>query len=568
MGPAFFVFAHTTFRRFGTEHVVGDTRAGGIYIMFSRKLMRASLALALMGMSGACGSDSKPAADGSASLVDGSVPRTDDASMGMDAARDGAVDAKVSDAGDAAVVDARSLGTAPVLESSVVRQSGRFGHDLRIEVVGTDPDGDTIAMRVQFFDAQGVGIPLVAPTGTQAPDLSPASLPLEKELAATPHAVADAVLANFYRQNGNLKSAKVTLVDDAGNVSNTLDVQLTVQPAIEMGGLCDTNYINNRCQDGLGCKGALPATCQLGEAPKITNAGYYTDEFGPRILIQGTDADDDVNGYIVEFFDTSMAQVFVDLDGELGPDPAVSSFTGTVDVMEGSGKFFFRLDQTEGFTDMVKRVRLTATDLGNNHSTPVVKTLNDTDTAPSSTGAPIIAAGGVCDSRGFNRCAANYVCAPTTAGATTTTCLQIATARTRACGAAQVLDPFKGITSVRGSVTSPSLWDTPDGCSTNNPKFAPDSVVKLTLTRPVSKVVLSSDHPFTSFDTALYMLSKCDMAPTAAWCADDQAATATNRSFAVLEIMGPLPAQDYFVIVDSFPGSASSNWQIDVTVTE
>jgi hypothetical protein len=379
-------------------------------------------------------------------------------------------------------------------------------------------------------------------------------------------------MALFYRDHQNVRRARFTVVDDRGNTSTTLETDVVMQPVLALGQQCDVNYIENRCMDGLGCKGTLPTSCQMGERPVIGKAGYYSDELGRRVLIEGTDPDDDVNGYKIEFLDAMGQAVQVDLDGDLGDMPAVGFMEEKIEVTAGGGRFFFRFDPSEFFTDAVKRVRLTVTDLGNNMSAQVVKTLNDTDITPSSTGAKIVGTGQECDQRGFDRCATTAVCTTANASATKTTCVALNSARMRYCQSALVLDPFKGITQVRGEVKDPSLWDAPVGCATNDPKLQADNVVKLVLSRPVSRLVLSTSNPYTSFDTSLYVLTSCTAAPNITWCADDQPGAAANASRAVLEITGPVPAQDYYVVVDSFPGinmtMVNKTFQLDVEATE
>jgi hypothetical protein len=211
---------------------------------------------------------------------------------------------------------------------------------------------------------------------------------------------------------------------------------------------------------------------------------------------------------------------------------------------------------------------LTVSDLANLTSDAKVQTINDQNVTAGSTGAPTRMLGQPCDARAFDRCAANSVCTLPTPTATAPTCLSTTTARSRACSAAATLDPFKGIMQVRGEIKEPSLWDAPDGCSTASPKYRPEAMVKLSLTRPVSKVVLSTSNPYTSFDTTVYALARCDAVPTDVWCADDQSGTSTSNR-AVLELTGnPLPAQDYYIVIDSFPGGTGTTFQIDVTVTE
>ncbi len=517
--------------------------------------VRAGIALAIAGMIGACGAAGDKKGD-DASTDSGAAHQDGGSSEGgaSDAALDGMTGGDGAMRTDGRVADAGIPSVTPVLDSAQLRETGRFGYDVRIDVVGSDSDGDTVAVRLELTDDQGMTIAIGGK--------SPADVSLNAALPAQAHSSGYAVIPKLFHDHNTLKHAKVSLVDSVGNISNTVEVDLQTQPVIAADGVCDTTYVMNRCDINYGCKGTLPATCMVGQAPTITRAGYYSDELGPRVLIEGSDPDDDANGYKIEFFDAAGQPFSYDDDND-PMTPSVSSFSQQVDVSATGGTFFFRFDPTSFFVDMVPKVRLTVTDLGGNSSTPVDKQLND-----GSSGAPQVNMGAQCDSRGFNRCPMNDVCALANKTATNTTCITVTAARSNACANALVLDPFKGITSVMGNIKGPSLWDSPDGCSTANPTGQPEAVVKLILSQPASKVVLSSDHPFTAFDTTLYAIAGCTGMPTAAWCADDQPAPAVNTTLAVLELDN-LPARtDYFVIVDSFTSGSGTTFQLDVTVTQ
>jgi hypothetical protein len=72
------------------------------------------------------------------------------------------------------------------------------------------------------------------------------------------------------------------------------------------------------------------------------------------------------------------------------------------------------------------------------------------------------------------------------------------------------------------------------------------------LAEPAAKVVLSTDHPFTSMDTTLYAMNACNADPALAWCADDQPAGVDAPQRAVLTLRN-LDKGEHFVVVDSFP---------------
>ncbi|HEX6244011.1 MAG TPA: hypothetical protein VFZ61_24010, partial [Polyangiales bacterium] len=166
--------------------------------------------------------------------------------------------------------------------------------------------------------------------------------------------------------------------------------------------------------------------------------------------------------------------------------------------------------------------------------------------------------------RTFDRCATNTVCLATSATSKTYTCTAINSARTRSCTAALVLEPAKGVTSVRGNVVAPSLWDAPAGCVLGDPTGQAETVVKLVLASAATKVTLSTNNAGTSFDTTLYAMAKCDDAPVLAWCED----YALDRKASGAElVLSNLAAGSYFVVVDSFNVSlAGSTFQLDVKV--
>lgn len=526
-------------------------------------MRRACAVLAVVEMITACGGSS-----GSASPAPDAATAADAQVVQMGPA-DASLDAQSADAGlpsgDAATVADTAAPIAqvtPVLESALVRQTGRFGDDLRIDVTGSDRDGDTIAVRVELSADNNTPLTIADNTGDGMPDPGPADVPLSGALPAADHATAFAVLAKFYTLHPEAKHAKVSLLDAHGNVSNTVTADVGVQPVVQLDGACDVSSLTNRCAVSLGCKGALPSVCKEGEAPAITRAGYYSDELGDRVLIEGMDADEDVTGYTVEFLSAQGAPVSILLNGQ--DDPPASSFSKTnVDVVFDAGKFFLLFEPGPSFIEMVKQVRLTVTDSGGHQSAAMTKTLND-----GLAGAPTRTSGQSCDARRFDRCATNNVCSRSSPTALTGTCRDLLTARASACTAALTLAPFQGITEVRGRIGDPSLWDVPaPGCSSNNPTNHPDAVVKVTLTKPVRQLVISSDNAYTGFDTTLYALASCTSAPTVAWCADDQANTAPRSQLAVLTLTN-LPAQDIYVVVDSFNAGTGPMFQLNASVLE
>jgi hypothetical protein len=101
------------------------------------------------------------------------------------------------------------------------------------------------------------------------------------------------------------------------------------------------------------------------------------------------------------------------------------------------------------------------------------------------------------------------------------------------------------VIGVTGSV---SLWDAPQGCSSNDPTGRPEGVVMLHLDQMAS-VTLTTAQPATNFDTTLYVLPGCpDDSLGALGCSDDTPGAGTASTLS-LQNIGP---GDFAVIVDSF----------------
>ena len=372
-------------------------------------------------------------------------------------------------------------------------------------------------------------------------------------LPAEQDATSYLVLRQLYAGNAALDHVEVALVDAAGLTSDTLTVDVTAQAVLGDGELCDAEYVDNRCADGFGCKGSVPAVCMAGEAPALTRVAYLNDDLGTRILIEGTDVDLDAKSYTLELLSADETPVMIDTDNDAVPD--TSTFTrAPSDIVWDGSTFFIRLDQGETFADTVAKVRVTVTDRGGLASAPMLV---------GQTAAPVRSAGQSCDIRTFNRCSASSVCF--SSNGKSYSCTPYATARTRLCGSALTLDPQKGVTSVRGEISSPSLWDAPDGCVAGTETTGqPEAIVKLVLSEPAAKVTLSTNAAYTSFDTTLYAMAKCDGTPLLAWCEDD---SLDKTSINAEMVLTNLPAATYYVVVDSFNASlAGTTFQLDVSV--
>lgn len=519
---------------------------------FARRARSHRYALALVlasGLAAACGDDEKKSSDAQvdAGSGDGSVP------SGPDASLDAATDARAADATTDARRDATSDGSntpvAPTLTMALARQVGRFGESLRIDVSASDANKDIAAVVLTLKNAA------MAPIGGER------TIPLAVAIT-TVEGNSYALLEDLFRNGAgaDVASVSVALIDGMNQRSEAMELTVTRQPLVQLGGACDATFVQNRCADMLGCKG-VPSTCQMGAPPVLMKLGYYDDILGRRIMLEGDDPDGDVVKYTVRFLDANDAPIGLDLDNDEVADEL--SYEGTIEPTSSGTAFFALFEPDEEFVRVVKKVDVDVTDSGGRKSNVL--------RAPLSM-APQINTGAACDPRGFNRCNTGSVC--TTTGSVSR-CTAIATARMTAANAALVLRPEMGVTSVRGAISRPSLWDAPEGCSFAQPG-QPDAVVKLLLTQPATRVVITTDLPYTAFDSELYVLQAASDAPSLYdprtpgsmdfWCASDQPAP-TRDPQAKLELKN-LTAGDYFIIVDSFPASdaTGTGFQLDVTV--
>lgn len=517
-----------------------------------------------VGLVASCGDDS-----GGKDNVDGGPRPGPDGSILRDgAAADAqvAIDGATPDGGkpDASTVDA-GKGAAPVLTMATARQAGRTGADLRIDFSASDTDKDIRNVVVEVFKADGTQI------GAKQ------EVPLGAPIAGT-SGESWALFEGLLDQQDAFDKAKVSLVDGRGVASEVLDVTVTKQPIVSEGASCDATFAANRCAPGFGCKGAAAATkCTAGEPPTLAAVGYFRDELGGRVVLKGTDPDGDVASFTITFLGANDMPLLVDLDGEVSDTiPPTSTFTKEV-TASGSVDFYYRFTLADSFSPDVAKVSVTVSDSRATNNVSNVKTAAREAT-------PIKTTGATCDPNpaGFDYCKgtpqAPLVCATTGAASK---CTAVKTARMNACNAALLLDPASGKSSVTGKISA-SLWDAPAGCSGGTEVTSrPDSLVQLVLKEAATKVTLTTDFPYTTFDTVLYALTACDAVPTVfdprvqdstdLWCTDDQAEVAgePKNTHGILELMN-LAAGSYFIVVDSASipedTQAGALFQLNVTV--
>jgi hypothetical protein len=519
--------------------------------MQRRVRLLAGLTLALAAV--ACADDGKAPAeaglDGALAAEAGAADASADARVNLDAEAgteaglDAAVEASVAvdgsvladvvtvPAGDAAQDDAAQGGVGnPSIVIATARQVGRFGGDLRVDLGAARGANTVVALRVELLNGQtSLGSARTIPLPT-----------LITALTGDTYVVIDGVFERY----AELTTARLTLVDELDARSSPRDVSVTRQAVIGLGASCDGSNVLDRCAPGLGCKGS-PATCQAGVAPVIARLGYFVDELGPRVVFEGSDPDADVVGYRMRFYDANDQLIFIDHDAEESSAP-VSEVSGSIDA-NSSSDFFVRLTPSEVLVDSVASVRVNVLDSRDAPSE---------DKVAERMAATPLGLATTCDERTFNRCEGGS-CADF---GDQHRCALNSEAQAAACNTALVLNPLGGVTRVRGTLHS-SLWDAPVGCSPAQKQG--DRVVKLVLSDPASRVVLSTNHPYTGFDSVLYLLSSCSETPALERCS---APAATTASKAVLTLQS-VAAGEYYVVVDSFPSMESPSDTFELTVS-
>jgi len=461
---------------------------------------------------------------------------TDDAATLVDAAPpgDSALTEDANSTHDAAA-DTGALGGvgAPTLTSAVARQVGRFGGDLRIEVGVLRGERTVVAVQVELFNGQHVSLG------------APSTVALHALIEGST-GDSYALFAAIFERYAEVSTVRIALVDELGALSDAQEKAVERQPVLDSGA-CDDTFVLNRCATGLGCREPAPKSCLPGVAPALSRLGYYVDSLGPRIIFDGSDGDADVVSYRMQFFDANDAPVAINHDSE-DSTPPVTETTGTI-AAQTDTSFFVRLLPSDVLIQEVTGVRVSVLDSADRPSNVLLATRSE---------APTRGLGATCDEHTFNQCSDGGTC---TDFGDQHRCASPSEAQASACLASLVLNPGGGVTRVRGSLRS-SLWDAPPGCSMAINQD--DSVVKLVLNDQASRVVLSTDHPYTGFDSVLYLLSSCSAQPTLARCNADQSMPLDAQ--AVLTVLN-LPAGEYYVVVDSFPSPEDTSDTFELTVS-
>ncbi len=470
-----------------------------------------------------------------ASAVDGtSGTEGTDGTDGSTAA-DGDVSADGTDGTDGATV---VKGAPPELSDLKARVSGRAGHDISISVIVKDKEKDVAGVEVRVLDAAGTPIKAFRSGLEPEPDSASTRLPFEGNTVLASF-IGKVTMAGVALEFPDIATLEIAVFDLAGNTSAVATVSVTAQELKALGEQCDPNYVDSRCEQGLGCVGN-PATCGEGTAPNIDKLAYIVDELGPRILIAGKEPEDDVASVFLEFLDAKGDALEVDFDGDESPD-------GTTFDIDAAGKardglYFVAITPSVAFSEAVPQIAVTVSD-GAGHQSER-KLVKQSKTSVKGNGA-------ACDPRGFDSCGTSGVCAPNAAG-TATNCQPKLTIQVKRCGEYPAVSVGVGSQVVSGIAAGVSTWDAPTGCAAADPVGRPEGLVVLDVVEALSSLTLSTATDGTNFDTVVYVLDACGKADAGILaCSDDTSdgALVSAAGMVVLESVNP---GKYYVIVDAW----------------
>lgn len=425
---------------------------------------------------------------------------------------------------------------APVLSSVTAQVAGRTGRDLAFVIKGRDADKDIVSLWVRFQDANGNPVPALDTNRDGAADASEGPVTLGPQTPSGGSMTAKPVVRGIFAKGVTVGKVVVVLKDATNLSSAEKTATVAAQPVKTIGQTCDTNFLTNRCAPSLGCRGTSP-TCQEGLAPTISRLAFYKGTGGPTILVEGTEPEDDLDRIRFEFRNASNQSIAIDMDGDGTPDATSTELKATGEAVDGA--FFLRMQAGEGLDLQVPKLVAIGVDEAEHagaekSALPIVTPVKNT--------------GQACDVRGFDVCKADAVCSPGILGEANK-CASAATLRTNQCRDAPVLVPTPAGATVIGVAEGASFWDSPAGCSTNDPKGRPEGIVTVRLAQDASRLTLTTARPSTGFDTTLYVLPGCPATHAEALGCSDDAPSANGASTLVLT---DVPAGDYTVVVDSF----------------
>ena len=434
------------------------------------------------------------------------------------------------------------LGVAPELASGSVAQVGVRGQSLRIVVEGVDVDEDVSGVIVELLAASGDPIPLFDRDGDGTDDDPKKRVVIDANYGDEGTFTAEVTVLGML-DGIDATAARVRLVDSEGSTSDTTDMALLHQTEVPLGESCDATYVMTRCAYGLGCTGS-PAACNEGTAPVIERLAFVmTDNDETELLMDGTEAEDDLKAIFLEFLDRNQEPVMLDLDADGTPES--TSFNMDVLGKAIDGRFLLRLSQTSSFAESVDRIRATPVDDNGHTGEPVEARLSR---------RPVRGFNQTCDPFGFDVCTSGAACAPATNGQGYR-CATVGPMQSAMCASAPVVEPGESVVvTATGDAFGASLWDPPSECAANNPRNRPEGAVVLHLSEPAAGLRIRTDYDGTDFDTIVYVVEGCPRDIREPLGCDDDSGLGV---FSDLDL-NFVPAGDYLIVVDSYDDSGGN----------
>jgi len=156
------------------------------------------------------------------------------------------------------------------------------------------------------------------------------------------------------------------------------DAAVAADAGGDAGGLpVDAGRDAGRLTDAATDAGPTDTPVPGSDPPVLTKVGYFNDELGARILLQGTDPNGDVAHYTVKFF-KGTTPVLLDADGD-SDTPDTSSYTNTLAPTPGSKAFSARFDPSLDLLDKVDKIAVSVDDAKSNVSAELSAVLADLD---------------------------------------------------------------------------------------------------------------------------------------------------------------------------------------------
>ncbi len=413
------------------------------------------------------------------------------------------------------------------------RSTGRRGDSLRIAAQGADSQKATASIFVRFVDETGAPVVTVDTNWDGIPDSAEKRFRFEEATLGKADFIGTVTIPHAYGSLSRIAKAIITLEDAVGGRSAPMTALLTKQAVRVVNDPCDVGTIQDRCTAGLSC-GGTPAVCRPGTAPSLDRVGYFGG-VSPRILVRGSDADEDVASLAIEYLDASGNPGTFDISND--PESPDMSSGFEFDATGSAGPAFeLSSEQASGIGSKVPKIAVTATDEAGHVGTRTISSV-----AP----LPVRGLGQTCDSEGFDACGTGNACSPGIPSATNT-CQPVASLRTAKSTSAPLLDPSKNVVTAFGNVAGASLWDPPIGCVGNDTTGRPESAVKLHLAKAASKLTITTALPETTFDTAVYLLpTSASEGAVALGCNDDDTGYASSL------VLSNVAAGDYVIVVES-----------------